>query len=415
MWDGLRGHRDVPGAGDAVWDGSWGGDGRGATVGSAGMSGTGGDGTGGMGAGAGAAGGGGAGPVVPVQLALGAENSCALMSNGTVKCWGSASHVGNGDTSTMAIVVPEQVAGLTGVTQVDSHGNRTCALKSDGSVLCWGQAGVDQGDNNDDCDGDRTYVPTPTPITSGASQLSVGHAHVCVNTTQGAVLCWGDGQSGQLGNGSDLCSEAPVTVQVTGTQTVHAGYATSCAVLAGGDLRCWGLNTSGQLGQGSTTPSSSNAPLTVPALASTTKLSSYWFHQCALAGGAVHCWGSNSAGQCGVGAAENPVLSPEQGLSNVIDVATGRDFSCVILNDGTLRCWGTNSVGQLGNGQTGAGGPTPVQVQGISDAIQVECGQRHCCTLQQSSEVRCWGANSDGQLGNGNTANASMPATVMGL
>lgn len=101
--------------------------------------------------------------------------------------------------------------------------------------------------------------------------------------------------------------------------------------------------------------------------------------------------------------------------NGVAEVRAGGNFTCARLQDGTIRCWGANTTGQLGQGGGLTNSDFPVQVQGITTAIQLAVGVDHACALLQDTTVRCWGSNSSGQLGNGTTLNALVPVAVSGL
>lgn len=96
-------------------------------------------------------------------------------------------------------------------------------------------------------------------------------------------------------------------------------------------------------------------------------------------------------------------------------IAAGADFSCAVTDAGAVRCWGANDDGQLGDG-TFAAHPRPVPVQGVSDAIAVTAGDgTHACALTAAGAVWCWGANASGQLGDATTTTRPIPHPVQGL
>ena len=110
-----------------------------------------------------------------------------------------------------------------------------------------------------------------------------------------------------------------------------------------------------------------------------------------------------------------PTLPPRTDLARV-DTGSG-NTSCGLMHNGTVTCWGDNSDGQLGNVlfAPGARSTLPVAVTGLNGATQVSVGVDHACALLGSGGVRCWGNNSNGQLGNGTTTDSNVPVTVIGF
>ena len=140
---------------------------------------------------------------------------------------------------------------------------------------------------------------------------------------------------------------------------ISAGFQHACQVNEDGTARCWGVNSTGQLGDGTISPSST--PVPVSGLTNAVAISAGRFHTCALlADGTIMlfskvvCWGAGTNGQLGNGGLTDRLFadSTAVGLNNAIAVATGNLHSCALLADGTARCWGANSNGALGNGTT---------------------------------------------------------------
>ncbi|MBU1510151.1 DUF4215 domain-containing protein [Myxococcota bacterium] len=278
----------------------------------------------------------------------------------------------------------------------------------------------------------------------GATWLSVGFAHACVLMTGGRAWCWGYNHAGQLGNGRvgaeacffDIpCDSSPQ--EVLGAEDlmfIHAGFSTTCAIKETGGLSCWGSNQYGQLGDGQAdhgilcgTSDCSLVPtsvhLTLPMIAST--VSSGYYHSCALGMlGEVACWGSNQSGQLGDGVATHETCEGEDCsrtpvavsiLSNVQQISAAGQFTCALRANGTVWCWGANDNGQLGNGTTTASN-IPVQVSGLTGVSQISAGGNNfACAVRGDYSVWCWGANADGQLGDGSTTDRHTPVQVGSL
>jgi hypothetical protein len=187
----------------------------------------------------------------------GAQHSCALLSGGTVRCWG---YNGNGELGIGTTTGPNNtpaaaVSGLSGVTAISSGDHdHTCALLSGGTVECWGYNGYGELGTNT-----TTSSSTPVAVSGLSGIVAIGARayHSCAVSSSRAVQCWGDNSNGELGNGTTTNSSTPVQASaVAGAVAVHGGIRYTCALLSTGPVECWGLNTSGQLGNGTTTNSS---------------------------------------------------------------------------------------------------------------------------------------------------------------
>jgi hypothetical protein len=199
---------------------------------------------------------------------------------------------------------------------------------------------------------------------SGAAVLAAGGYHSCALMPDATARCWGRNTRGQLGDGSSLqWSSTPVPVNgLTGAVAISGGFYHTCALVQDGTVQCWGDNDSGQIGN--TLPYSS-VPVTVAGISNAIGVSAGAFHSCALlSDGTSRCWGRNTNGQLGNGTLTNS-SSPVQvsGLSGPIGVVAGGIHSCAFVSDRSGRCWGWNIYGQLGNGNT-TDASTPVGVTG---------------------------------------------------
>ena len=184
-----------------------------------------------------------------VQVATGFYSTCALLSDGTVRCWGRnlEGQLGGGttaDASSTPVVVP----GLKDVTAISLGGYFGCALLSDGTVRCWGQNTAGQLG-----DGTQTSSATPVPVSglTGAVEIACGGFHCCARLQDGTASCWGSNNNGQLGDGTTSDSHTPVLVaDITRATGVSLRTSFSCALIEDGTARCWGNNYDGQIGDG---------------------------------------------------------------------------------------------------------------------------------------------------------------------
>ena len=146
---------------------------------------------------------------------MGTRHACAIKSDGTLACWGAGDNGRLGDGSGNSRSTPVYVSALgTGVAQVAAGGTHTCAVKTDGSLWCWGYNAYGQLG-----DGTTTGRVVPTLVAGGHAFAAVSagpivpfFGHTCGVTTSGAVYCWGDNLTLQLGVPALTHSNAPVRV-----------------------------------------------------------------------------------------------------------------------------------------------------------------------------------------------------------
>jgi len=265
------------------------------------------------------------------------------------------------------------------------------------------------GETDVDCGGECGSCPL--------NDLDAGSNHGCASSG-GAVKCWGNNSSGQVGNGNTTNQPTPVVVSglTTGYSYVAAGLSHSCAVGSGNVVKCWGSNATGQLGRGNTTSSLTPVNVTSPP-ANIVQLRAGGNTTCArTSAGAVWCWGDNSSGQAGNGQVTGMQTTPHQvsGITNAVDIAVGLDHACAALSTGGAVCWGSNGHRQLGdNTATNSGTPRTVALGGAL-AVQVAVGDLHSCARISDGTVYCWGNNAENSLAVGAANNGRIPAIVPG-
>lgn len=199
--------------------------------------------------------------------------------------------------------------------------------------------------------------------------------------------------------------------------SITAGGNHTCALLTSGAVKCWGYNTYGQLGDDSM--DDKHIPTAVTGLSSgVTAVSAGYLHTCALlTGGAVKCWGNSDQGQIGDNYTVKRLapVSVEGLDSGVTAISSGAFHTCALLTGGAVKCWGYNSNGQLGNG-TDSPSRTPINVSGLSSGVTaISAGGFHTCAITSGGGLKCWGMNDSGQLGDGTTTDKLTPTSVSGL
>lgn len=347
--------------------------------------------------------------VVAVSIAGG--HACAITAVGGVKCWGRNDVGQLGDGTQVNSLSPVNVIGLTsGVTRISVGTVHTCAITSGGAAKCWGY-------NNNNRLGAKlgaewyTQPQSVYGISTGAIDITARAAHSCALLSSGKVKCWGGNYDGQLGTGT---SGVPggygpdEVVNLTDAIKVEVGGNSTCALTSTGALKCWGIGS----GYASTTPT------VIPGLESgVVSFGTGMNHTCAVtSSGAAKCWGWNYYGELGTGSGlYNPYPTPTQvvGLTSGVSSLSTWDYStCAVMTNGQLKCWGANFEGQLGTGGL-TGSPTPVTVTGLQDVKSVSVGEYSVCAVSGSNEAYCWGRNNYGQLGTGNTTQQTSPQKLV--
>ena len=342
---------------------------------------------------------------------------CALLRTGSVDCWGSNSEgeIGNGSGSFPGgcgpgpcFNTPQQVVSISTATSVTSGGEGFCALLSSGAIKCWGNNGLGElGNgtlNGPDCGNGCNQTPQDViGITDASAVVSDWDYGYCALLKSGGIECWGNDQTGQMGNGTGssgtpgcgsvnaalapYCFDTPQSVSGISTATsvapsgggVGDAYGDGnayCAVLTSGSVECWGDNHRGIIGNGTVGGPGCGgtcytAPQQVSNITTATSVSSDGQGFCAfLTDWTLSCWGVNDSGQVGNGVAGGPDCGGEcipspQPVTGVTATEVSPTFEggyCAIIPSGTLDCWGRNAFDDLGAGFTGPFSATPVAI-----------------------------------------------------
>ena len=247
-----------------------------------------------------------------------------------------------------------------------------------------------------------------------AAGIGIGWNHSLAITSDATLRTWGSNGYGELGLGDQASRDVGtlVTSPGAGWQRVVAGSRHSCGIRTDGTLWCWGVNVHGQLGVGDTTPRL--VPTQVGTDANWAEVQCGGLHSCGIrTDGSLWCWGANPAGQLGLGVRTGDQPTPQH-------VGTGTDwrrlaakarFNCALRTGDSLWCWGDNSDGQVGTGDT-MDRMAPTQVLMSYTWSWVRMGPMHTCAITTLGELYCWGANESGQLGNGTTVASLAPVRV---
>ena len=288
--------------------------------------------------------------------------------------------------------------------------SHACARTSAGTVHCW-------GNNESGQLGDGTLVDRPTPVMvqglSDAVEIAASRAHTCARRATMQVVCWGSNSTGQLGDGTDISSPTPVPVAgLADAESITAGQGHTCARRSSNEVACWGRNDQGQLGDGSM--DNRNAPVAVVGLTDAAQVSASSSFACARrTTGEVACWGDNRARQLGDPTLftwdDAPTPVAVVGVSGVDNINAGQASACAQRGTGEVLCWGDFEELPGGEGTLGSGSPTPVAVAGYANATSMDGSCCHRCVLLGAGNISCLGDNRQGQCGDGTVEYAPMP------
>ena len=305
----------------------------------------------------------------------------------------------------------------------------------------------DSSSSTGDTASSSTGEPPPALGPFDVDDLAAGQGHACAVLHSGRVKCWGGyTDAGDLGIGNlDPHGTTPGTmgnnlplVDLGKDQLASAvdSYYTGCAILGGGQLKCWGDATFGALGTGAGESLGDQPgemgdllkPIDLGKNRTATQVATAVWTVCAvLDDNSAKCWGWNGNGWLGQGDKNDRGDGPGEMGDNLKPIDLGKDrkvvtiaidnsHACALLDDATVKCWGQQTEGNLGNGQPGLGavGDAPGEMGdnlkplsfGAGRTVkQLGVGARHACVILDDDKVKCWGSNNYGQLGLGDMQN----------
>jgi len=255
-----------------------------------------------------------AGTWKPLGLHIAAELACALGTDNAAYCWGLNDYGQLGDGTTDN--ANEPVAVLNGANSAGTYLTLgtgeyiNCGIGTDNEAYCWGY-GSGGGVGNDDYNDASSPVAVFDGDNIGGSwtSISAGMYHVCALGTDTHAYCWGDGQSGALGNGDTSTVATPVRVldganTGGGFRSISSGYQYACGLGIDNKAYCWGNGDEGRLGNGAEADSDVPVKVLIPGDASllSVKVGHDGSHACAqTVASTVYCWGDNSYNKLGGG------------------------------------------------------------------------------------------------------------------
>lgn len=405
------------------------------------------------------------------RISLGMYYSCAISQSNELKCWGNNSYGQLGHESSMSPIgsqvnqmgayLQASVISDKQIYKISTGKTHSCAILSDGKVKCWGnntsgQLGIGQNINNiGRYLGDITSQAPVDLGSSSALQISLPKfgEFSCALLANGQVKCWGGNTNGQLGQGhkinigqnsselGDALSAIDLGSGVTAKQ-VSTGTNHACVITNEDKVKCWGGNQYGQLGLGDTIERGGesqqmgdNLPY-VPLSGSNKVLfitSGHDFNCALLDNGQVKCWGDGFFGKLANGGTSNIGSSGNQ-VENIqalnfgngliaLEISSGYQHSCAVLNDGSVKCWGWGRYGQLGLESTESIGDQASELVNGIESVKlgsnekvksIASGYAHSCAILENHSIKCWGRNNYGQLGHEDTQDKGKEAGQMG-
>ncbi|MBT9177227.1 MAG: putative serine protease HtrA [Firmicutes bacterium] len=326
----------------------------------------------------------------------GQEHSLAIRSDGTLWAWGgnASGQLGLGNNNHAP--VPTQVGTANNWVAIAAGDSHSLAIAADGTLWAWGANWVGQLGL-----GDTQSRNHPLRVGTGNTWVSIaaGGWHSLAIRSDGTLWAWGLNADGQIGVGHTANSLSPTQVDLAANwAAVAAGTWHSLATRRDGTLWAWGWNGHGQLGVGHT--SLANIPTRVGLANDWLITTGGSFHSLGLRrDGSLWAWGSNANGALGLGDSPDARTSPLRvGIdSNWTHVAAGHTHSTAIRGDGSLWTWGSNSAGELGLGDFSTRSH-PTMVGGGLLWRTVVAGGRSSFAITQQGGL--WASGTDGHMGN---------------
>jgi alpha-tubulin suppressor-like RCC1 family protein len=391
-----------------------------------------------------------------LELSLWGNHPCAILEDHAVKCWGvnDSGQLGLGDVASRGDRPGQMGANLPSIDlgpgrfalDVSAGTFSTCAILDDHSLRCWGGGVLGLGPpySRGSRPGQMGASLPPVNLGEGRSTLAVSSRsnHTCALLDNRAVKCWGENGNGQLGLGdtkargvspAEMGNALPQVDLGVGRSAlaIATGSVQSCALLDNRTVKCWGAkmvngvsdkdNVGDKPGQmGDLLP-----PVDLGPGRSALSIAAGSMHTCALLDSHhVKCWGRNGQGELGVGdkkdrgngADDMGAHLPEVDLGpgrTAVSISAGYYHTCAVLDDHSLKCWGKNTTGELGLGDTTTRGDAPGQMGAALPSVDlgpgrfvrvVAAGGDETCAVLDDESMRCWGGSGQYEpLGLGDT------------
>ena len=327
--------------------------------------------------------------------------------------WGSNGAGQLGLSNTTNYSSPKQVGSLNPTPKkLNAGANCVWLIKSDNTLWSWGANGSGQLGF-----GNTTNYSSPKQVGLLSDWLTVSGCYtVATVKTNGTLWAWGYNGFGAVGDGTITNRSSPVQIgALTTWSKVAVGVYHTLSIKTDGTLWSWGYNASGQLGLNNVTYYSS--PKQVGSLTNWLSISASFYTSGAIkTDGTLWMWGRNNNGQQGISSATDPITSPRQvgSLTNWSAISCNGNFTFAIKTDGTLWSWGSNNAGELGLGNR-TNYQSPKQVGALTNWSSVSVSNTSTSVvsaLKTDGTLWSWGDGTSGNLGIGNTTSYSSPKQV---
>ncbi len=358
------------------------------------------------------------------QIAASMYSSCGLLLNGSVMCWGDNGYgqLGLGGSNSTDMHFPVYLTGGWNFSRLIGSHKRTCGYLYNDSLMCWGDG--NHGEYGDGVSGNR-YTPTLVTPSYNFSKISVAEDHMCGLYENGTLLCWGGNYEYQLGDNTSINRNVPGPVFGNYLfQDVGGGEDQTCAVLTNGSMTCWGENQEGQIGDGTLgspgkiVPTFSDTPFLFKEIYPSKHI------QCGkLINDSYACWGIPGFSISTYGDGTNDVSRTPKLVNwdfefERIELGNWNDDTICGQYNKSIYCWGYSSKGGKGLGYSEIIATFPIKLN-LGEILDGEdyvpyFTMESSCVLKSTGELFCMGINKNGILGDNTTNNRFSSSSIYG-
>ena len=379
---------------------------------------------------------------VSTSVMLDITGGMSLSAGGKLFTWGNASNgqLGDGQTATnsAAAKAPNYPTGVSLYRQIGTSYRETekCVLTGESTPYCFGDNTNGKLGTSDTSDKSAPTAVTMTNVGSHEAFLTIsGHGDTfCGSTSMGRIYCWGANDQGQVGIGATSASGITSPLAIDTTDIGDTFFKDTCVganfgmgLTIDGKIYTWGDDTYGTIGDAAGVTANAYRPTAVATTNGPYRdITCNALHACAInQSGKIYCWGEGANGRLGTGSTTDqyvPTVVDDSGIAGEktwIDVAAGETMTCAVNSEGKGYCWGAGADGRLGAGAgTSTDQTTPVAwdetglAGGEARFVQLTAGADFTCAKTAKGVVYCFGLNTNGRLGVGDTTLRWFPTSI---